>query len=57
MTNAEKYIGDEDTIDEFIDEMADHIIENTDPFWKEDKNFLMGVLQKFFKKEVKQNDK
>ena len=52
MTNAERYIGDEDTIDEFIDELADHIIKRLDGFFDDDKDYIVEVLKDFFKKNV-----
>ena len=49
MTNAEKYIGDEDMIDEFIDEFAEFA---TKQDWVLEYHCLKERLVEFFKKEV-----
>ena len=52
MTNAERYIGDEDTIDTFIKEMTEHLIKHLDGFFEEDTDYVSGLLVEFFQKPI-----
>ena len=48
MTNAEVYIGDEDLIDQFIDEFNEFVIENS-----KNATPLRELIEQFFKQERK----